>query len=78
MTYTVTESDTMPYISCTTTCRPPCTCMRTRPNVPYGTTNDLYLQNINRKQKGMFDYTAINEVGSKVSSNVGVDIKCMH
>ena len=46
------------------------------PNVPDDTTNDLYLQNINRNQKGTFNCTATNEVGSKVSSNVVVDIRC--
>jgi hypothetical protein len=50
--------------------------MWTGPNVPDGTTNGLYLQNINRNQKGPFNCTATNEVGSKVSSNVVVDIQC--
>jgi hypothetical protein len=52
--------------------------MWTGPNVPNGTTNDLYLQNINRNQKGTFYCTATNEVGSKLSSNVVVDIKCKY
>jgi hypothetical protein len=50
--------------------------MWTGPNVPDGTTKDLYLQNINRNQKGTVYCTATNEVGSKVSSNVVVDIQC--
>ena len=50
--------------------------MWTGPNVPGDTTNDLYLQNINRNQKGTFYCTAINEVGSKMSSNVEVDVRC--
>jgi hypothetical protein len=45
-------------------------------NVPDGTANDLYLQNINRNQTGTFYCTATNEVGSKVSSNVVVDVQC--
>ena len=76
MTYTVTEGDTIPYISCTASCRPQCTLMWTGPNVHDGSTNDLYLQNINRNQKGTFYCTATNEVGSKVSSNVVVDVRC--
>ena len=76
--YTVTEDDTMPYISCTTACRPQCTFMWTGPNVPDGTTNDLFLQNINRNQAGRFNCTATNEVGNKVSSNVEVDVKCKY
>ena len=74
--YNVTEGDTIPYISCTASCRPQCTFMWTGPNVPDGTTNDLYLQNITRNQKGTFYCTATNEVGSKVSSNVEVDVQC--
>jgi hypothetical protein len=50
--------------------------MWTGRNVPGGTTNDLYLQNINRNQKGTFYCTATNEVGSKTSSNVEVDVRC--
>ena len=75
-TYNVTEADTIPYISCSASCRPQCTYMWTGPNVPGGTTNDLYLQAINRNQKGTFYCTATNEVGSKVSSNVEVDVRC--
>jgi hypothetical protein len=78
MTYTVTEGDTLPSVSCTATCRPECTFMWTGPNVPDGTTNDLYLQNINRDQKGTFYCIATNEVGSKMSSKVVVDIKCKY
>jgi len=50
--------------------------MWTGPNVPDGTTNDLYLQNINRNQTGTFYCTATNEVGTKRSSNVEVDVQC--
>ena len=75
-TYTVTEGDTIPAISCNASCRPQCTFMWTEPNVPDGTTNDLYLQNITRNQKGTLNCTATNEVGSKVSSNVVVDVQC--
>jgi hypothetical protein len=74
--YTVTEGDTVPSISCTVSCRPQCIFMWTGPNVPDGTTKDLYLQNINRNQKGTFNCTATNEVRSHVSSNVVVDIQC--
>ena len=74
--YTGTEGDTIPSISCTASCRPQCTFMWTGPYVPGGTTNDLSLQNINRNQKGTFNCTATNEVGSKVSSNVVVDVRC--
>jgi hypothetical protein len=66
----------MPSISCNASCRPQCTFMWTGPNAPGGTTNDLYLQNINRNQKGTFNCTAANEVGSKTSSNVVVDVQC--
>ena len=75
-TCTVGEGDTIPSISCTASCRPQCTFMWTGPNVPDGTTNGLYLQNINRNQKGTFNCTATNEVGSKMSSNVVVDVQC--
>ena len=74
--YTVTEGDTIPSISCTASCGPRCTSMWTGPNVPDGTTNDLYLQNINRNQTGTFNCTATNEVGSKVSLIVEVDVQC--
>ena len=47
-------------------------------SVPDDTTNDLFLQNINRSQTGTFNCTATNEVGSKTSSNVVVDIKCKY
>jgi hypothetical protein len=50
--------------------------MWTGPNVSDGTTNDLYLQNITRNQKGTFYCNATNEVGSKVSSTVEVDVQC--
>ena len=75
-TYTVTEGDTILSISCTAPCRPHCIFMWTGPNVPGGRTNDPYLQNININQKGTFNCTATNEVGSKVSSNVEVDVQC--
>ena len=75
-TYTVRVGDTIPSISCNASCRPQCTFMWTGPNVPYGTTNDLYLQNINKNQSGTFYCTATNEVGSKMSSNVVVDVRC--
>ena len=50
--------------------------MWTGPNVPDGTPNDLYLQNINRNQKGTFNCTVTNDVGSKLSSKVEVDVQC--
>jgi len=50
--------------------------MWTGPSVSDGTTNDLYLQNINRNQAGTFYCTATNEVGNKRSSNVEVDVQC--
>ena len=75
-TYTVTEGDNIPSISCTASCRPQCTFMWTGSNVPGGTTNDLYLQNINRIQSGTFYCIATNEVGSKMSSSVVVDVRC--
>ena len=75
-TYTVVEGDTIPFISCTASCRPQCTFMWTGHNVPDRTTNDLFLQNINRNQSGTFYCTATNEVGSKMSSNVVVDVRC--
>ena len=50
--------------------------MWTGPNVPDGTTNGLYLQNITRNQKGTFYCDATNEVGRKVSSTVEVDVQC--
>ena len=74
--YTAAEGDTIQSISCTASCRPPCTFMWTGPNVPDDTTNDLYLQNITRNQTGTFNCNATNEVGSKVSSNVEVDVRC--
>jgi hypothetical protein len=75
-TYTVTEGDTIPSISCNASCRPQCTFMWTGPNVPNGPTNDMFLQNINRNQSGTFYCTAANEVGSKMSSSVVVDVRC--
>jgi hypothetical protein len=78
MTYTVTEGHTISTISCTASCRPECEFIWTGPNVPDGTTNDLYLQNINRNQTGTFYCTATNEVGNNMSPNVVVDIKCKH
>ena len=74
--YIVTEGDTIPSISCNASCRPQCTFMWTGPNVPGGTTNDLYLENITRNQTGTFYCNATNEVGSKVSSTVKVDVRC--
>jgi hypothetical protein len=74
--YTVAEGDTLPFISCTASCRPHCTFMWTGPNVPDGTATYLYLQNINRNQSGTFYCTATNEVGSKMSSSVVVDVRC--
>ena len=68
----------MPSISCNASCRPQCIFIWTGPNVPNGTINDLYLQNISRNQKGTFNCTATNEIGRKVSSNVVVDIKCKY
>jgi hypothetical protein len=64
-TYDVTEGEAMPSINCTASCRPQCTYMWTGPYVPGGTTNDLYLQNINRNQKGTFNCKATNAVRSK-------------
>jgi hypothetical protein len=75
-TYTVVEGDSISSISCTASCRPECFFMWTGPNVSGGTTNDLYIQNINRNQAGTFYCTATNEVGSKRSSRVVVDVRC--
>jgi hypothetical protein len=75
-TYTVREGDSISPISCTASCRPQCNFMWTGHIVPNGTINDLYLQNINRNQTGKFYCTATNEVGSKVSSSVIVDVQC--
>ena len=50
--------------------------MWTGPNVHGDTANDLYLQNINRNQRGTFNCTATNELGRKMSSNVEVDVQC--
>ena len=74
-TYTVSEGDTMPSINCTASCRPQCTLMWTGPYVPGNTTSDLILHDINRNQKGTFYCTAINKVGSNMSSNVEVDVR---
>jgi hypothetical protein len=52
--------------------------MWTGPNVPGGTTNNLYLQNINRNQKGTFNCNATNDVASNVSSTVEVDVRCKY
>ena len=74
--YTVAEGDTIPSINCTASCRPECIFMWTVPNVPDRATNDLYLQNINRIQSGTFYCTASNEIGSKRSPSVVVDVRC--
>ena len=75
-TYTVRVGDNIPSISCTASCRPQCIFMWTGSNVPDRTTNDLFLQNINRNQSGTFYCTATNEVGSERPSSVVVDVRC--
>ena len=46
------------------------------PNRPTGTTSVLNLQNINRNQTGDYQCTASNNVSSKTSVVVNVDVQC--
>ena len=48
------------------------------PNLPAGTTSVLNLQNITRNQAGGYHCTASNDVSSKTSVVVNVDVKCKY
>ena len=76
--YTLKETENLNQIQCTADCIPVCTMTWSGPNLPAGTTSLLNLQNINRNQAGNYQCTASNDVSSKTSVVVNVDVKCKY
>lgn len=75
-TYTVTEGNDIPAISCMADCKPPCVYTWSGLKVPAGTDNVLKLQNIHKNQKGVFNCAASNYVGILNSTDVNIDVQC--
>ncbi|CAC5380576.1 unnamed protein product [Mytilus coruscus] len=72
--YTVTEGNNIPPINCTADCRPACNYTWFGPKVPNGTSNILSLQNIQKKQRGVYNCMAYNDVDSFKSSDVNINV----
>ncbi|XP_033758290.1 hemicentin-1-like [Pecten maximus] len=68
-TYTRTEGDTLPDITCTADCRPDCTFIWTRPdNTNFTVSPVLSLGQLDRSEHGTYTCTARNVVGESTTS----------
>ena len=76
--YTLKEIENLNQIQCTADCIPGCTMTWSGPNLPVATTSVLNLQNININQAGNYQCTASNDVSSRTSVVVNVDVKCKY
>jgi hypothetical protein len=76
--YILNETENLNTIQCTADCIPVCTVTWRGLNLPAGNTSVLNLQNINRNQAGNYQCTASNDVSSKTSVVVNVDVKCKY
>ncbi|XP_033758220.1 hemicentin-1-like [Pecten maximus] len=76
-TYTRTEGDTLPDITCTADCRPGCTFVWTRPdNTNFTVSSVLSLGQLDRSEHGTYRCTARNVVGeSSVLTSVTVQYR---
>ncbi|XP_069115250.1 hemicentin-2-like isoform X2 [Argopecten irradians] len=74
-TYTRTEGDTLPDITCTADCRPDCTFVWTRPdNTNFTVSPVLSLGQLDRSEHGTYICTARNDIGeSIISTEVALD-----
>ncbi|XP_033758688.1 peroxidasin homolog, partial [Pecten maximus] len=72
VTYTSTEGQTLPTITCSADCNPVCTHSWTKDGQSYTTGSGLQLTNIQRGQGGVYRCTASNEYGSDISVNINV------
>ncbi|XP_060084872.1 hemicentin-1-like [Ylistrum balloti] len=68
-TYTRTEGDTLPAITCTADCRPSCTFVWTRPdNTNFTVSPVLSLEQLDRSEHGTYRCTARNIAGESTST----------
>ncbi|XP_021352851.1 hemicentin-2-like [Mizuhopecten yessoensis] len=73
--YTLTEGQTLPTVTCSSDCNPVCTYSWTKDGQSHTTGSDLQLTNIQRGQTGVYRCTASNGYGSRTSSDVSVTVK---
>ncbi|XP_069119324.1 peroxidasin-like, partial [Argopecten irradians] len=75
-TYTRTEGDTLPDITCTADCRPDCTFVWTRPdNTNFTVSSVLSLGQLDRSDYGKYKCIATNLVGES-STTLNIHITC--
>ncbi|XP_033758281.1 lachesin-like [Pecten maximus] len=72
VTYTPTEGQTIPTITCSADCNPACTYSWTKEGQSITTGSGLQLNNIQRGQGGVYRCTASNGHGSDVSVTINV------
>ncbi|XP_069119326.1 carcinoembryonic antigen-related cell adhesion molecule 5-like [Argopecten irradians] len=74
VTYTPTEGQTIPTITCSADCNPACTYSWTKDGQSYTTGSGLQLTNIQRGQTGVYRCTASNVHGSTTNVDVSVTV----
>ncbi|XP_033758260.1 Down syndrome cell adhesion molecule-like protein 1 homolog [Pecten maximus] len=72
VTYTPTEGQTIPTITCSADCNPACTYSWTKDGQSITTGSNLQITNIQHGQGGVYRCTASNGYGSDVGVNVNV------
>ncbi|XP_021357371.1 carcinoembryonic antigen-related cell adhesion molecule 5-like [Mizuhopecten yessoensis] len=72
--YTLTEGQTLPTVTCSSDCNPVCAYSWTKDGQSHTTGSDLQLTNIQRGQTGVYRCTASNGYGSRTSSDVSVTV----
>ncbi|XP_069125341.1 carcinoembryonic antigen-related cell adhesion molecule 5-like [Argopecten irradians] len=72
VTYTPTEGQTIPTITCSADCNPACTYSWTKDGQSYTTGSGLQLTNIQRGQTGVYRCTVSNVYGSNASVNINI------
>ncbi|XP_033758279.1 hemicentin-2-like [Pecten maximus] len=74
VTYTPTEGQTIPTITCSADCNPACTYSWTKDGQSYTTGSGLQLTNIQRSQGGVYRCTASNGYGSARGDDVSITV----
>ncbi|XP_069109331.1 uncharacterized protein [Argopecten irradians] len=78
VTYTPTEGQTIPTITCSADCNPACTYSWTKDGQSYTTGSGIQLTNIQRGQTGVYRCTASNVHDSVTTAEINVTVYCTY